>query len=174
MSILSGPEIHRQVQAGAIVIDPYDPVRLNPNSYNVRLGRTLKVYDEAILDMRRKPRTTELIIPDAGLLLDRGRGYLATTVERISGQGFVPILNGRSSMGRLFLQVHQTAGFGDDGFDGQFTMELICLDRPVRIYAHTEIAQISFEPIIGERQPYRGKYQHQSGPTASELHRDFE
>lgn len=168
MSILTGPEIARQIRRGAISIDPYDPKRLNSNSYNIRLGDRLATYVPGTLSTREKPKILEEIpIPPEGFVMKRGDGYLGFTVEKTRCEGFVPVIDGRSSTGRLFLIVHCTAGFGDDGFDGQWTLEMVSLAADLRVFPGDEILQIRFEPTMGQRKPYRGRYQGQSGPTAS-------
>lgn len=166
MSFLSGPEILRQIERGKIIIDPFSPSQVNPNSYDLRLGNELKTYATNILDPRMSEGTYSHIIWD-GYPLQPGYGYLATTIERTYCEGFVPVINGKSSLGRLFLSIHQTAGFGDDGFEGQWTLELVAMAKPVRIYPGMRICQIAFMPIVGERLPYQGKYQNQEGPVES-------
>lgn len=172
--MLSGLEIARRVAMGDIEIDPYDPGRLNPNSYNVTLGKTLILYRATTLDMRAENEPYEVEIPDRGVVLSPRELYLACTVERIrASTDLVPMLDGRSSVGRLGLFVHATAGFGDVGWDGTFTLELSVV-RPLRIYAGVQVAQVSFHPVTGEAQPYAGKYQGQRGPRPSGLWREFQ
>ena len=113
--ILTGPAIQKRIASGAIVIDPYDEKLINPNSYNMRLHSEMMVYRDEILDMRRPPKTERLAIPEEGLELTPGRLYLGRTLEYTETHGCVPMLEGRSSIGRLGLFVHVTAGFGDVG-----------------------------------------------------------
>src|SRR5262245_23842318 len=115
--ILSGHEIRRQLGA-KIKIDPFDEANLNPNSYNLTLHNELMTYEEVVLDMRKANRVRRLVIPDDGLVLSPNQLYLARTVERTETHGYVPMIEGRSSIGRLGLFVHITAGFGDVGFCG--------------------------------------------------------
>lgn len=172
--ILSGLEIKRQVEAGHIHIDPFDEKYLNPNSYNLRLHNELMVYTDPVLDMRRPPGTEMLTIPDTGLQLEPGRLYLGRTHEHTATDTFVPMLEGRSSVGRLGLYVHVTAGFGDIGFSGYWTLEIQCV-QPIIIYPMIDICQIYYHRIEGDFAPYRsGKYQHNSGIQPSLLYRDFE
>lgn len=169
--MLTGPEIQRQVEAGAIVIDPFDPKRLNPNSYNLRLGREMMTYEPgATLSTRRSAETRTIAIPPNGYTLYPRVGYLCVTMEWTETAGFVPVIEGRSSIGRLFLLVHATAGFGDDGFRGRWTLELVPLVHPVRVFEGDEICQISFHRLEGVRKPYCGKYQDQRGPIESRMH----
>lgn len=171
--ILSGKEIQKHV-GREIVIEPFDVRRLNPNSYNLSLADELLVYDCRELDMKQANPTSRLIIPATGLLLEPNRLYLGRTNEYTRTDGFVPMLEGRSSVGRLGLFIHVTAGFGDVGFAGYWTLEFFCV-QPVRIYPNVEICQIYYHTIEGEYAPYSsGKYQNNTGIQPSLLYQDFE
>lgn len=170
--MLTGPEIARQIRRGAISITPYDPARLNPNSYNVRLGSRLLRYAPGTLSTKHPPVIEEEItIPETGYVLRKGVGYLGHTVEETRSEAFVPTIDGRSSTGRLFLIIHCTAGFGDDGFWGEWTLEMVPLAYDVEVFPGDEILQVRFTPTIGQRNPYKGRYQNQKGPVASRLPR---
>ncbi len=95
------------------MIDPYDEKLINPNSYNLRLHNELLTYTDEILDMKKQLNTEKIIIPDDGHVLHPGKLYLGRTYEKTSTNSFVPMLEGRSSVGRLGLFIHVTAGFGD-------------------------------------------------------------
>lgn len=171
--ILSGLEIKKHI-GGKIVIEPFDETCLNPNSYNLKLHHELLVYEEEILDMKKPNKTRSVIIPEDGLVLEPGRLYLGRTLEYTKTDGFVPMLEGRSSVGRLGLYVHVTAGFGDVGFKGYWTLEIQCV-QPVRIYPGVEICQIYYHLIEGDYIMYdSGKYQNNTGIQASLLYKDFE
>lgn len=170
--ILTGPEIRNAHADGRVRIDPYLPELVNPNSYNVRLGRDLVLYDEPILDPRRPNRTRTLTIPDHGLELRPDRVYLGATVERIGSDCYVPILHGRSSTGRLGLFVEVTASIIDIGSYGCLTLQLVAV-QPLRVYAGMRIGQVMFITAFGEIELYAGKYQGSTGPRASEIWRDF-
>jgi len=171
--ILSGLEIRKQLDK-TIFIEPYSETQLNPNSYNLKLHHDLLVYDEPELDMRKPNPASKLIIPEEGLLLQPGKLYLGRTVEHTRTENYVPMLEGRSSIGRLGLFVHVTAGFGDVGFNGFWTLEMFCI-HPLRIYAGIEICQIFYHAIEGEYQKYTsGKYQNNQGIQPSLLYKDFE
>jgi dCTP deaminase len=171
--ILSGLEIHNQLGKG-LVIEPFTPAQLNPNSYNLRLHDELAVYADRVLDMRADNPAEELRIPQDGLLLEPGRLYLGRTVEYTETHSFVPMLEGRSSVGRLGLFVHVTAGFGDVGFRGYWTLEMFCI-QPIRIYPNVELCQIYYHTITGEYLRYStGKYQDNRGIQTSRLYRDFQ
>ena len=171
--ILSGKEIVQEIERGNIVIDPFDERRVNPNSYNLSLHDELLVYREGTLDMRTPNETETLRIPTGGLTLTPGRLYLGRTAEYTRTEGFIPMLEGRSSIGRLGICIHVTAGFGDVGFAGYWTLEIFCI-QPVRIYAGVEICQIYYHTICGDYDPYRsGKYQNNKGIQPSLLYREF-
>ena len=170
--ILSGRTIKEQMGKG-IVIEPFDEKFVNPNSYNLRLHDELLVYDELYLDMKKPNKTKTVIIPQEGLLLEPGRLYLGRTVEYTESHGYVPMLEGRSSIGRLGLYVHVTAGFGDIGFKGYWTLEIHCI-QPIRIYAGVAICQVYYHSIEGDYDPYiSGKYQNNTGIQPSLLYKDF-
>jgi dCTP deaminase len=156
--ILSGQEIQQRL-GGDIVIEGYDPARLNPNSYNLTLHDELMVYEEVVLDMAKPNRVRRLTIPEEGIVLSPNQLYLARTVERTTTHNLVPQIEGRSSIGRLGLFVHVTAGFGDVGFSGFWTLEMFAV-QPVRIYAGVPICQIFYHEITGEITEYASKYQH--------------
>ena len=172
--ILSGKEIERQVAAGNIVITPYDPAKINPNSYNLTLHHELLVYENEILDMKQDNPAKRIMIPPEGLVLEPGRLYLGRTREYTKTDRFVPMLEGRSSTGRLGLFVHITAGFGDVGFAGYWTLEIFCV-QPIRIYPEVEVCQIHYHAIEGDYELYRsGKYQNNTDIQTSRMYRDFE
>ena len=171
--ILSGKEIHKHI-GGKIVIEPFDEKKLNPNSYNLTLADELLVYDQPVLDMKRPNPTSPLTIPEEGMVLQPHRLYLGRTEEYTRTEGYVPMLEGRSSTGRLGLFIHVTAGFGAVGFAGYWTLEIFCV-QPIRIYPHVEICQIYYHDIDGECEPYQsGKYQNNTGIQPSLMYRDFE
>jgi len=145
--VLSGHEIRRQL-GKSIVIDPFEESRLNPNSYNLTLHHELLVYEEVVLDMRRPNRVRRLTIPADGLVLQPHQLYLGRTIERTETRNYVPMIEGRSSIGRLGLFVHVTAGFGDIGFCGYWTLEMFAV-QPIRIFAGVSICQIFYHDICG-------------------------
>lgn len=168
---LTGQEIAKQVALGNIIISPFDEKRINPNSYNVRLDTKLLVYTSP-LDLKRVPTTEELFIPEDGILLYPNKLYLGSTVEYTETKDYFPGISGRSSIGRYGINIHATAGFGDTGFCGNWTLEIFVVE-PVRIYPNVEIGQLYFEPVIGDITPYSGKYQGSQGVFASKMHEDF-
>ena len=171
--ILSGKEIRKRLD-DTLIIDPFSESQLNPNSYNLRLHRELLVYDEKTLDMKRKHRLKNIIIPPDGLVLQPGRLYLGRTIEYTKTDGVVPMLEGRSSIGRLGIFIHITAGFGDVGFSGYWTLEMFCV-QPIRIYPGVEICQIFYHTIEGDYDLYRSnKYQDNTGVQPSLLYKDFQ
>lgn len=172
--MLSGEEILREIEEGNIIIKPFDKKLVNPNSYNLHLGRELLVYTDEIIDSKRANKTEQIIIPEEGLVLQPNTLYLGRTVEYTETSKYVPMLNGRSSIGRLGVTIHVTAGFGDVGFKGTWTLEIFCI-KPVRIYPNMEICQICYYPVIGERNiRYNGKYLNQIEVTASRLYTEYD
>lgn len=171
--ILSGKEINKNI-GKQIFIEPFNEKQLNPNSYNMRLHNELLFYEEQTLDMKKQNKVQRVEIPEEGYLLQPNVLYLGRTLEYTRTEGFVPMLEGRSSVGRLGLFIHVTAGFGDVGFSGYWTLEMFCV-TPIRIYAGVEICQIYYHTILGEYDPYKsGKYQNNTGIQPSMLYKDFE
>jgi len=174
--ILTGPEIRRQIELGQIRIEPFDETRINPNSYNLALHEDLFVYKLGPgepIDMRRKPEIEKITIPADGFVLQPGTLYLGRTIEMTETHGFVPMLEGRSSIGRLGMFIHVTAGFGDVGFKGFWTLEIAAI-HPVRIYAGVQICQIFYHEVRGQVIEYKsGKYQNNSGVQPSLLYREL-
>lgn len=157
--ILTGNEIRAQL-GNNIVIDPFDEKLLNPNSYNLRLHDELLVYEEIVLDMKRPNRFRRYTIPPEGFILHPNKLYLGRTMERTETHNYVPMLEGRSSIGRLGLFVHVTAGFGDIGFCGYWTLEMFAV-QPVKIYPGVQICQIFYHNVCGDITEYNSeKYQH--------------
>lgn len=170
--ILSGREIQRELGTN-INIEPFNEKQLNPNSYNLRLHNELMVYESKVLDMKRPNPTQKLVIPEEGLLLETGKLYLGRTQEHTETSKYVPMLEGRSSIGRLGLFIHVTAGFGDVGFNGFWTLEIFCI-QPIVIYPNVEICQIFYHSIQGDYDLYKsGKYQNNDGIQPSLLYKDF-
>jgi dCTP deaminase len=171
--ILSGKKIASHIGID-IIIEPYNPGQLNPNSYNLKLHNELLVYDQHQLDMKIENTASKIIIPEEGLLLEPNRLYLGRTYEYTKTLNFVPMLEGRSSIGRLGMFIHVTAGFGDVGFQGYWTLEIFVI-QPLIIYPFVEVCQIYYHSIDGEYDTYKsGKYQANQGIQPSLLFRDFE
>mgnify|MGYP002624207295 FL=1 len=171
--ILTGSQIRERLDSD-IIIDPFEESQLNPNSYNLRLHHELLVYEEIVLDMARPNRFRRYDIPPEGLVLSPNQRYRGRTVERTETHNLVPMLEGRSSIGRLGLFVHVTAGFGDVGFAGYWTLEMFAV-QPIRIYAGVEIAQIFYHTLDGDVRAYASdKYQHNRDIQPSLLFKEFQ
>ena len=169
--IPTGREIKAQLDTN-IVIDPFDESQLNPNSYNLRLHNELLVYEEIVLDMRRPNRHRRYSIPQDGFVLQPNQLYLGRTMERTETHNLVPMLEGRSSVGRLGLFVHVTAGFGDVGFCGYWTLEMFAI-QPVRVYPGVSVCQIFYHTIKGDVTEYASdKYQNNQDIQPSLLFRE--
>lgn len=167
--ILSDTSILNAVASGDIEISPFKREHVNITSYDLTLGSEVRVYKQwvegdptpdgqglrprpfgkVILDSRAPAETTAFQIPESGWVLQPGIGYLMHTQERVHTKLYNPILDGKSSLGRLFILVHATAGYGDPGFDGQYTLEVL-VSHPVRVYAGMRFCQIRFHTIAGE------------------------
>lgn len=175
MSILTGNEIDKQIREGNIIISSYDKSRLNPNSYNLTIGDRLQYYSDgiSILDSRGINPTKEIAIPETGYTLWPETLYLACTEEYTWTEKYVPVVDGRSSIGRLGIGVHVTAGFGDIGFSGKWTLEIFVVE-PIIVYPNMEIAQIYFHTIEGNNDiKYTGKYQDSTEIVPSKLWKEY-
>lgn len=198
--ILSGNEIHRRVLHEDIQIDPFKPENINPASIDLRLGDEVRVYDQwvnpdvkdqyppdgryftpnvlsAFLDIKNKPSTHAFKMDsDKGWVLHPGILYLMHTLERVHTKNFVPVLDGKSSIGRLGIQVHITAGFGDPGYDGQYTLEVTAVNS-IRIYPGMRFCQMRFHSLVGSKSSYQksGHYTGGAarGAVASKAHAQF-
>lgn len=184
MSILTDRDILQAINDQLLAITPFDKARLGPNSYDVTLARELRTYKltddcgyRRPLDCQADNPTTQVDIPSTGLTLQPGVLYLGSTVEWTNNIGFAPKINGKSSLGRLGLNIHATAGEGDVGFAGTWTLELSVV-HPLVVYAGMPVAQllwstITSPPIQSYRNRASSKYQDQQGPTASRMHQNF-
>jgi dCTP deaminase len=147
--ILSDQEILAEIQKGTILIEPYRADCLGSNSYDVHLAKYLAVYEDEILDARKHNRIREMEIPEEGFVLLPGKLYLGVTEEYTETHAHVPFLEGKSSVGRLGIDIHATAGKGDVGFCNTWTLE-ISVSQPVRVYAGMPIGQLIYFEVKGE------------------------
>ena len=171
--LLSGNRIRREMAKGNIVITPFEDGHINPNSVNLTLSNELVVYDDQVLDMATKEPSHKVVIPKEGYLLRPDKLYLGRTNEYTETHGFVPMIEGRSSVGRLGMFIHVTAGFGDVGFCGYWTLEIFVV-QPLIIYPDVEVCQIYYHDIDPDYDEYRSaKYQHNHGIQVSQLWQDF-
>ena len=141
--ILSDSKILEEIEKGTIVIEPYDRKNLGSNSYDVHLGKYLAMYDDPTLDAKKHNTITHFDIPDDGYVLLPGILYLGVTEEYTESHKHIPFLEGKSSTGRLGIDIHATAGKGDVGFCNHWTLE-ISVVKPVRIYAGMPIGQLIY------------------------------
>lgn len=177
--MLTGAEIIRLHKEGIIQISDFDESRVNPNSYNLRLSNEMIVYDVSrddvfnnYIDTKKDNPTKKFIIPESGIILIPNVLYLGSTIEKTYVGDLIPCISGRSSVARCGIEIHRTAGFGDVGFDGTWTLEITVV-YPTKVYPGQEICQIYFEYPDGETSVrYHGKYQNQSGPVASRFYKD--
>ncbi|OJU76429.1 MAG: dCTP deaminase [Bacteroidetes bacterium 47-18] len=147
--ILSDKRILEEIGKGSIVIEPFVREHLGSNSYDVHLGRYLAVYEDKELDARRHNKIRHFEIPEEGYVLQPGVLYLGVTQEYTETHKHVPFLEGKSSTGRLGIDIHATAGKGDVGFCNTWTLEISCV-HPVRIYEGMPIGQLIYFPVDGE------------------------
>jgi dCTP deaminase len=186
--ILSDRDIRGEIDAGRIVIDPYLPDAVQPSSVDLHLGNRFRVFRNnrtAVIDPRvEQPELTELveISGDEPFVLHPGEFVLGATFERVAlPDDLVARLEGRSSLGRLGLMIHSTAGYVDPGWEGTLTLELSNVaNLPIKLYDGMKIGQISFQRLSSAAEvPYGDKrigsrYRGQTDPTASRYHADFE
>ena len=170
--ILSGKEIVKHL-GKEIIIEPFHPERVNPNSYNLSLHNELMVYDHNELDMAKPNPASTIYIPKSGYVLQPNKLYLGRTNEYTRTDGYIPMLEGRSSVGRLGVFIHVTAGFGDVGFAGFWTLEIFAV-QPIRIYPGVRICQIFYHQIDGDFDLYKSKYQNNSDIQPSMLYKDWQ
>lgn len=180
--VLSDRTIREQLAAGRLVVDPFDEAQLQPSSLDVRVTNEFRVFHNnrhPYIDVRRPLEDlTELVAmaDDEPFILHPGEFVLGSTLERVAlPDDLVARLEGKSSLGRLGLLIHSTAGYVDPGWDGQITLELSNVARlPITIYPGMPIGQLSFLQLTTPVDtPYRGKYLGQTGPVASRYHRNF-
>lgn len=155
--ILSDNKILEEIQKGNIVIDPFDPSCLGANSYDVHLGKWLSVYKDDVLDAKRHNKIDTFEIPEEGYLLLPSKLYLGVTEEYTETRNFIPFVEGKSSIGRLGIDIHSTAGKGDAGFCNTWTLE-ISVKQPVRVYKGMPVGQLIYFEISGNvNTPYNKK-----------------
>ena len=185
--IFSDRTIKEAVAAGRIKIDPYDEAMVQPSSIDLRCDANFRVFENhkyAVIDPKapQKDLTTGVAATEADpFILHPGEFVLGSTFEVVGlADDIVARLEGKSSLGRLGLLIHSTAGFIDPGFVGQVTLELSNVaNLPIAIYPGMKIGQISFYQMTTPADmPYGSpelgsKYQGQSGPTPSAMHKDF-
>jgi dCTP deaminase len=184
--ILSDADIRREVASGRIEIDPFDDECVQPSSVDLHVDSRFRVFANTrypYIDVRREmPDLTELVeVGEGPFILHPGEFVLGSTLERVRlPDDLVARLEGKSSLGRLGLLIHSTAGYVDPGWDGYLTLELSNVaNLPITIYPGMRIGQISFFRLSSAAEtPYgsadrRGKYQGQRGPTASRFFEEF-
>jgi len=204
MSVLSDSAIKSGIETGFIKIEPFNVAQVNPTSYDLTLGDEVVVYErwvtydpewetkvglgvafprdgsdlilrDYVIDLKKEPQVLKWKInPVRGWLLKPGIGYLLCTRERVHTDAFVPLITGKSSLGRLFIQVEATGGRVDPGFSGQYTLQ-VTVQHPLRVYPGMPIAQVSFETVEGKIEKlYDGYYANSQGAMPSQLWRQVE
>ncbi len=156
--ILTDKKILEGLENGAIVIEPFRRDCLGTNSYDVHLGKHLATYRDAVLDARKHNQINHFEIQEEGFVLQPGTLYLGVTEEYTETHGAVPFLEGKSSIGRLGIDIHATAGKGDVGFCNTWTLEISCV-HPVRVYAGMPIGQLIYFRVDGDIENYYNRKQ---------------
>lgn len=155
--ILTDAKILEEIESGSIVISPFDRKALGTNSYDVHLGKFLGVYTTEVLDAKKHNEIEMFEIPEEGYVLKPDQFYLGVTQEYTETHKHVPFLEGKSSIGRLGIDIHATAGKGDVGFCNTWTLE-ISVKKPVRVYPGMPIGQLIYFEISGDLEvPYNTK-----------------
>lgn len=154
--ILTDKKILESLQQGDIVIEPFRRECLGTNSYDVHLGSYLAVYQDRVLDARQHNHIEMMEIGPEGFVLQPGTLYLGVTEEYTETHNAVPFLEGKSSVGRLGIDIHATAGKGDVGFSNTWTLEISCV-QPVRVYAGMPIGQLIYFLVEGDIENYYNK-----------------
>lgn len=176
--ILSDKQILQEIEQNNIVIEPFRPSCLGTNSYDVHLGAMLATYNDDILDAKKQNPVTYFNIPPEGFVLMPDMLYLGITEEYTETLRHVPFLEGKSSVGRLGIDIHATAGKGDIGFKNYWTLE-ISVKMPVRVYAGMPVGQLIYFEVKGDvLNPYdkkaTAKYNGKNPlPIASMMWRNF-
>lgn len=147
--ILSDTRILEEIEKGTIRIEPYGREFLGSNSYDVHLGSMLATYQDQVLDAKKHNKIDFFEIPEEGIVLQPHTFYLGVTMEYTETHAHVPFLEGKSSTGRLGIDIHATAGKGDVGFCGNWTLE-ISVKQPVRVYKGMPIGQLIYFPVDGD------------------------
>lgn len=176
--ILSDKKILEEIKNGNIVIEPFKREQLGTNSYDVHLGKWLALYEDEMLDAKAHNKIRTFEIPDEGFILQPSRLYLGVTEEYTETRNYVPFLEGKSSIGRLGIDIHATAGKGDAGFCNTWTLE-ISVKMPVKIYKGMPIGQLIYFQMDGDIEiPYdkkkNAKYNQRSEfPVESMMFKNF-
>lgn len=147
--MLTKLEIIKRIKDGRIIIEPFEKSKLGTNSYDLDIAPTIFEISNTVLDCAKQPDHIERKLNNKGFVLEPGRLYLAATVQKVGTMDTVPKIEGKSSIARLGICVHQTAGSGDIGFNNHWTLELSVI-VPVIIYPFMPIAQMCFHPVTGK------------------------
>jgi dCTP deaminase len=169
--ILTGPEIHRMVKTGEIVIEPYDPASLEPNSYGFHLGNRIAVYDDEIIDVRRSLTAHEYEIGSEGFLFEPGRFYLGHTAERFGGVNFASEIYANLSTALCGTFIQTSAPLGHSGAVIHWTLEITVV-HPVRLYAGIRIGKVCFWKNYGKTESYTGRYAGSRSVVTSRIFED--
>ncbi|MFF0659403.1 deoxycytidine triphosphate deaminase [Micromonospora tulbaghiae] len=166
--ILTGQEIEQQVTMGRIVIDGFDPSRVEPNSYGFRLADTLLRYDDGVLDPAVPPNCERLVMDDSGLVLEPHRLYLGSTSETMGSEHYAATLYACRSVATLGMWIQFSAPLGHSGAIFPWTLEIAVAQR-LRVYPGMVVGKIAFWALQGQSHRYAGKYTGSRSVVASRL-----
>lgn len=177
--ILADSLIIKERIKGNIIIEPFDTKYLNPCTMDLTLNPEFKIYTGDVLDVRKPNNTETFFVPEEGYVLQPGKVYLYACNEKVGVKGNIRFtVSGKSSLGRLGLFIHVTAGYVDPGFTGSLVLELVAT-QPVRIYPNMKICQIEFAYVTGDilesydKKP-GSKYMNQTGVQESLMYKNYE
>lgn len=170
--MLNSKGIATELSRGSISVENGED-NIENECIKVTLGNILKVYSEDVLDVSAPTPTEEIVIPENGYVLEPNKLYLGRTNEYTMTYGFVPLLCSTEELAACGVEIHITAGFGDNGFEGTWTLEIVATN-PTILYPDMEIGRIYYYPLIGDSNiEYRGKYFRQVEATASRLSQEY-
>ena len=156
-----------------IFVDDIREEDIGKNYVNVYLGNKLKVYENTVLDIKKPNETRTIEIPEEGYILEPNKLYLGSTNKFTKTYNYVPLLAGLEELAALGVEIHVTAGFGDNGFEGTWTLEIICTN-PTILYPNMLIGKVYYHPLVGDPSiKYQGKYLGQIDPTESRMQKDY-
>lgn len=170
--MLNRDALMEEIKRGSIHVDN-GKKNLGENYIEVTLGDKLKVYDTPSLSVKEPAPARDISIPETGLILKPNELYIGRTQEYTETYGFVPLLAGATELAAVGMEIHVTAGFGDNGFSGTWTLEIVCAN-PTIVYPGMPIGKLYYAPLIGDASiKYCGKYLGQIEPTVSRMDQEY-
>jgi dCTP deaminase len=170
--ILARQDILKAISDGDIFVKPFNPDNVSVNSIDLTLNNKLLVYNDPVLSVREKNATSEITIPESGYILQPNQLYIASVNEFTNANGYVGVVYGKSSLGRLGLFAHICAGYVDNGYAGNITLELAVI-KPLKVFPNMKVCQIAYYETTNSKDLYSGKYMGDTTPQASKSFKDF-